>query len=324
MLPRARQPTRQGKRRRAVPHQCRHGGAPDRTGLRWLPRRPCGHPASGKRAGRPRLHGSRRRRIHPLRLRPAMKSMAPMNAGDNPAGVAAKAAPPPCGWLRKAESSRCCDCRCETRAQMNQMSHHPVLDGRMKRPSRHDAPGGSDDHLARPAEPARAFSTKCHPFQLGPFVSERAAVEEGCQTCDTPHGVVARRLPPQAEPLLCQQRLEGRFHPGRAGVAKAVQPAAGAAPIGTGGTAGRRPTAHAAATATARFMAATCGRCRTRAEARGAGSIMGCERVHQASRPLHRRRSAAVVGAGRGAVRAGRHLHGNARAGQNRPDGLHE
>lgn len=174
-------------------------------------------------------------RIHQSRL--MMTPMARMIAGDNPVGAAPKTAPPPRASLKKAEPELCYDCHREKRAQMNQMSHHPVREGRMQCSSCHNTHGSPDDHLLRPAESMKAFCTNCHPSKQGPFVFEHAAVEEGCQVCHNPHGSVARRLLRQNEPFLCLQCHEAHFHLGREGATTPVQlPTGGSAnPNGVSG-----------------------------------------------------------------------------------------
>jgi predicted CXXCH cytochrome family protein len=203
-------------------HGFRNGGSPeaartcakchgDGAALHWNGSE---HAASGVQcASCHQIHQSRR----------LMTPMMRVVAGSNPAGLAAKPAPPPRFSLKKAEPELCYDCHREKRAQMNQMSHHPVREGRMQCSSCHNTHGSAGDHLLRDAESEKAFCTNCHPSKQGPFVFEHAAVEEGCQTCHNPHGSVARRLLKQNEPFLCLQCHEAHFHIGREGQTAALQ-----------------------------------------------------------------------------------------------------
>ena len=160
------------------------------------------------------IHQSRQ--TQPLPARPLIGSAnrSPMMGMVQPIrpGAPAKAS------LTKQEPDLCIDCHQEKRAQINYSSHHPIIERKMSCSNCHDVHGSDEDSLLATSEGLNDLCTSCHPAQMGPFVFEHAAVEEGCNTCHEPHGTLANNLLKQNEPFLCLQCHEAHFHIGRDGI----------------------------------------------------------------------------------------------------------
>jgi DmsE family decaheme c-type cytochrome len=91
-------------------------------------------------------------------------------------------------------------------------SHHPLVEGKMRCGSCHDAHGNNPGNLREPTVNLTCY--KCHGDKQGPFVYEHPPVTENCDICHNPHGTVANNLLKQPTTFLCL-----RCHSGHRGSA---------------------------------------------------------------------------------------------------------
>ncbi len=109
----------------------------------------------------------------------------------------------------------CFDCHRDVKFQVNKLSHHPVLEGKLICSSCHNTHGTLTSHLVN-ASTVNELCCTCHAEKRGPFVWEHLPVEESCANCHTPHGSRQSKLLVQKVPNLCQECHDFSRHPGTA------------------------------------------------------------------------------------------------------------
>lgn len=81
----------------------------------------------------------------------------------------------------------CFGCHRDVRSDANKLSHHPMVEGKVKCSDCHMVHGSQTPHLLA-AESNNQLCYKCHADKRGPFVWQHPPVEEDCLICHTPHG----------------------------------------------------------------------------------------------------------------------------------------
>ena len=110
------------------------------------------------------------------------------------------------------QPEKCFECHKDVRSQANMLSHHPIIEGKVKCSDCHN-PHGTLGHGMIKAENVNQLCYKCHADKRGPFVYEHPPVEEDCMKCHAPHGTKATKLTKEKQPNLCQNCHEGSSHP---------------------------------------------------------------------------------------------------------------
>jgi DmsE family decaheme c-type cytochrome len=101
------------------------------------------------------------------------------------------------------EPEVCFGCHKDVRSQANKISHHPIIEGKVKCSDCHN-PHGTLGHGMINAENLNQLCYKCHAEKRGPYVWGHAVVEEDCMKCHTPHGSKTSKLLTERLPNLCQ------------------------------------------------------------------------------------------------------------------------
>ena len=104
----------------------------------------------------------------------------------------------------KKDNESCFQCHLEKKAEFKLLSHHPVLEGKVKCTDCHD-PHGSD------VQPWSAVSIrgtndtcfKCHAGKQGPLSYEHEALASSCTVCHNPHGSIHPKMLLQNDKNLC-------------------------------------------------------------------------------------------------------------------------
>lgn len=81
----------------------------------------------------------------------------------------------------------CFTCHRDVRSDANKMSHHPIIEGKVKCSDCHNPHGTLSKHMIN-AESVNQLCYKCHADKRGPWIWEHPPVEENCAICHTPHG----------------------------------------------------------------------------------------------------------------------------------------
>lgn len=97
----------------------------------------------------------------------------------------------------------CFGCHKDIKAQANNFSHHPIIEGKVKCADCHN-PHGSMTKAMIKDESVNQLCYKCHSDKRGPFVWEHPPVAENCLNCHSPHGAKTGRLLNEKMPNLCQ------------------------------------------------------------------------------------------------------------------------
>ena len=102
----------------------------------------------------------------------------------------------------------CFNCHRTLKGQMQKLSHHPVIEGKVGCSDCHN-PHGTTSHGQIKADNVNQLCYKCHQDKRGPFMFEHPPVEENCATCHVPHGSNHASLLEKPTPLLCKDCHEG-------------------------------------------------------------------------------------------------------------------
>lgn len=97
----------------------------------------------------------------------------------------------------------CFACHRDVRADANKMSHHPIIEGKVKCSDCHNPHGTLAKHMLT-AENTNQLCYKCHADKRGPWIWEHPPVEEDCAICHTPHGSRHESLLVEKVVNLCQ------------------------------------------------------------------------------------------------------------------------
>lgn len=98
----------------------------------------------------------------------------------------------------------CFGCHKDIRAQANNFSHHPIIEGKVKCSDCHNPHGNMGVKAMIKDESVNQLCYKCHSDKRGPFVWEHPPVAENCLNCHNPHGAKSGRLLNEKMPSLCE------------------------------------------------------------------------------------------------------------------------
>lgn len=113
---------------------------------------------------------------------------------------------------RESINETCFQCHKVQRAQFNQRSHMPLLEGKLSCTDCHNPHGSTTSPLLK-ADSTNEVCYSCHAEKRGPFLFEHAPVRESCLNCHNPHGSNFEALLTAPRPLLCQQCHSQSGHP---------------------------------------------------------------------------------------------------------------
>lgn len=97
----------------------------------------------------------------------------------------------------------CFNCHKDVRSDVNKMSHHPIIEGKVMCSDCHNTHGTLTKHMIN-AENNNQLCYKCHADKRGPWLFEHPPVEENCAICHTPHGSRHENLLVERVSTLCQ------------------------------------------------------------------------------------------------------------------------
>jgi len=111
--------------------------------------------------------------------------------------------------LTKATQPEVCfNCHKTERGQVNRISHHPVMEGKVVCSDCHN-PHGSTGPKLLVKDSVNDTCYTCHAEKRGPFLWEHAPVTDDCTNCHTPHGSNNSPLLKARAPWLCQECHSG-------------------------------------------------------------------------------------------------------------------
>ena len=102
----------------------------------------------------------------------------------------------------------CFTCHKEQRAQIKQISAHPLDVGKMACSDCHNPHGSAGPKLLA-KNTVNETCTTCHAEKRGPFLWEHQPVNEDCTNCHTPHGSNISPLLKSRPPFLCDECHDG-------------------------------------------------------------------------------------------------------------------
>lgn len=97
----------------------------------------------------------------------------------------------------------CFSCHKDVRSDANKISHHPIIEGKVKCSDCHNTHGSQAKHMIN-AESNNQLCYKCHADKRGPYAWEHQPVSEDCMICHTPHGSRHETLLVEKIVNLCQ------------------------------------------------------------------------------------------------------------------------
>jgi len=98
----------------------------------------------------------------------------------------------------------CFSCHKDKRVEVNRMSRHPILEGKVACSDCHN-PHGSIGKALMKRDSVIETCYQCHAEKRGPFVHAHDPVTEDCSVCHNPHGTVADTMLKLRPPFLCHQ-----------------------------------------------------------------------------------------------------------------------
>jgi len=105
----------------------------------------------------------------------------------------------------------CFTCHRDVRSDANKISHHPIIEGKVKCSDCHNTHGTLAKHMIA-ADSINQLCYKCHAEKRGPWVWEHPPVEENCANCHSPHGSRHEGLLVEKIVNLCQNCHDDRQH----------------------------------------------------------------------------------------------------------------
>jgi DmsE family decaheme c-type cytochrome len=102
----------------------------------------------------------------------------------------------------------CFACHKTQRAQISQISTHPILVGKVACSDCHN-PHGSTASKLMVKDTVNETCYTCHADKRGPFLWEHSSVVDDCSNCHTPHGSTKPALLKARVPWLCQECHSG-------------------------------------------------------------------------------------------------------------------
>ncbi|HJV88640.1 MAG TPA: DmsE family decaheme c-type cytochrome [Noviherbaspirillum sp.] len=105
---------------------------------------------------------------------------------------------------KKTQTEVCFTCHKEQRSQVNRISHHPILEGKVACSDCHNPHGSVGPKLMK-GDSVVETCYACHAEKRGPFVWNHAPVSEDCAICHNPHGSNVESMLKTRPPFLCHQ-----------------------------------------------------------------------------------------------------------------------
>lgn len=116
---------------------------------------------------------------------------------------------------KTTQAETCFACHKEQRAQINRVSSHPVLEGKMSCSSCHNPHGAvGPKQLVKNTINETCYT--CHAEKRGPFLWDHPPAREDCGNCHVPHGSIHTPLLKARGPWLCQECHVAQMHPSTA------------------------------------------------------------------------------------------------------------
>lgn len=100
------------------------------------------------------------------------------------------------------QPEKCFECHKNVKAEANKISHHPIIEGKIKCSDCHNPHGSLSKNMIK-AETVNLLCYTCHADKRGPFIQEHPPVAEDCMSCHAPHGTKAYKLTKDKMPNLC-------------------------------------------------------------------------------------------------------------------------
>jgi DmsE family decaheme c-type cytochrome len=113
---------------------------------------------------------------------------------------------------RMTQTEVCFTCHKDKRAQLNKLSHHPVLEGKVICSDCHNPHGSAGPHQLK-KDSVNETCFQCHAEKRGPFLHNHQPVDEDCTICHNPHGSNIDNMLKSRPPFLCQSCHESSGHP---------------------------------------------------------------------------------------------------------------
>jgi DmsE family decaheme c-type cytochrome len=110
--------------------------------------------------------------------------------------------------VKTEQPTVCFTCHQEQRAQIKQISAHPLDVGKMACSDCHNPHGSAGPKLLAKNTVTETCTT-CHAEKRGPFLWEHQPVNEDCTNCHTPHGSNIAPLLKSRPPFLCDECHDG-------------------------------------------------------------------------------------------------------------------
>ena len=110
--------------------------------------------------------------------------------------------------VKSEQPTVCFTCHKEQRAQIRQISSHPLDVGKMACSDCHNPHGSAGPKLLAMNSVTETCAT-CHAEKRGPFLWEHQPVNEDCTNCHTPHGSNIAPLLKSRPPFLCDECHDG-------------------------------------------------------------------------------------------------------------------
>jgi DmsE family decaheme c-type cytochrome len=110
--------------------------------------------------------------------------------------------------VKTEQPNVCFTCHKEQRAQVKQVSTHPIDVGKLACSDCHNPHGSAGPKLLAKNTVTETCST-CHAEKRGPFLWEHQPVTEDCTNCHTPHGSNIALLLKSRPPFLCDECHDG-------------------------------------------------------------------------------------------------------------------
>lgn len=111
------------------------------------------------------------------------------------------------------QPEKCFECHKNVKAEANKISHHPIIEGRVKCSDCHNPHGTVSPKMIK-AETINLLCYNCHADKRGPFIQEHPPVAEDCMICHAPHGTKAAKLNREKMPNLCNNCHGGQHSTG--------------------------------------------------------------------------------------------------------------
>jgi len=123
--------------------------------------------------------------------------------------------------VKATQPQVCFTCHKDQRNQSNQISHHPIAEGKVVCSDCHNPHGSAGPKLLK-KNTVNETCFLCHADKRGPFLWEHQPVSEDCTNCHTPHGSNITPLLKSRPPFLCEECHDGPHNSPKAAAGNAA------------------------------------------------------------------------------------------------------